>query len=167
MRSRRVIVLFPLVWVACFSGSSGGNGNAQFDASFDASFDGTSPEAEPGEASTPEASADVTAEDAPSVDASVEADAGPQPITVVVAGALGYEPGVNVVFGDATGAVLGAPVPTDSNGQARTQQPGVAMATVLLAGQSVGLIVLPLMLFHQIQLMVCATMARRYAKKKE
>ena len=136
MRSRRVIVLFPLVWVACFSGSSGGNGNAQFDASFDASFDGTSPEAEPGEASTPEASADVTAEDAPSVDASVEADAGPQPITVVVAGALGYEPGVNVVFGDATGAVLGAPVPTDSNGQARTQQPGVAMATVLLGTPS-------------------------------
>ena len=37
------------------------------------------------------------------------------------------------------------------------------MATVLLAGQPVGLIVLPLMLFHQIQLMVCATLARRYA----
>jgi sodium/bile acid cotransporter 7 len=34
---------------------------------------------------------------------------------------------------------------------------------VLLAGQSVGLIVLPLMLFHQIQLMVCAWLAKRYA----
>ena len=33
----------------------------------------------------------------------------------------------------------------------------------LLAGQSVGLILLPLMLFHQIQLMVCATLAKRYA----
>jgi solute carrier family 10 (sodium/bile acid cotransporter), member 7 len=33
---------------------------------------------------------------------------------------------------------------------------------VLLAGQSVGLIVLPLMLFHQIQLMVCAWLAKRY-----
>jgi solute carrier family 10 (sodium/bile acid cotransporter), member 7 len=37
------------------------------------------------------------------------------------------------------------------------------MATVLLASQSVGLIVLPLMLFHQIQLMVCAWLAKRYA----
>ena len=40
---------------------------------------------------------------------------------------------------------------------------GLPMATVLLAGKSVGLIVLPLMLFHQIQLMVCATLAKRYA----
>jgi sodium/bile acid cotransporter 7 len=40
------------------------------------------------------------------------------------------------------------------------------MATVLLAGQSVGLIVLPLMLFHQIQLMVCAWLAKRYANAR-
>ena len=39
------------------------------------------------------------------------------------------------------------------------------MATVLLAGQSAGLIVLPLMLFHQIQLMACAALARRYAAR--
>jgi sodium/bile acid cotransporter 7 len=31
----------------------------------------------------------------------------------------------------------------------------------------VGLIVLPLMLFHQIQLIVCATLARRYAAASE
>ena len=37
------------------------------------------------------------------------------------------------------------------------------IASVLFGGQSVGLIVLPLMLFHQIQLMVCAALARRYA----
>ncbi|MBV8240274.1 MAG: bile acid:sodium symporter, partial [Hyphomicrobiales bacterium] len=40
---------------------------------------------------------------------------------------------------------------------------GLPMATVLFGGQSVGLIVLPLMLFHQIQLMVCAGLAKRYA----
>jgi hypothetical protein len=136
MSARRIVLLVPLVWVACFSASSGGNGNAQFDASFDSSFDGTSPEAEPGETSAPEASADVTAEDAPAVDASVEADAGPQPITVVVAGALGYEQGVNVVFGDVTGAVLGAPLQTDSHGRASTAQLGVAMATVQLGTPS-------------------------------
>jgi sodium/bile acid cotransporter 7 len=40
------------------------------------------------------------------------------------------------------------------------------MASVLLAGQSIGLIVLPLMLFHQIQLMVCAWLAKRYANAR-
>jgi sodium/bile acid cotransporter 7 len=37
------------------------------------------------------------------------------------------------------------------------------MASVLFVGSSVGLMVLPLMLFHQLQLMVCAALARRYA----
>lgn len=40
---------------------------------------------------------------------------------------------------------------------------GLPMATVLFPAHSVGLIVLPLMLFHQIQLMVCAALARRWA----
>jgi sodium/bile acid cotransporter 7 len=48
-------------------------------------------------------------------------------------------------------------------GSKKSLASGLPMATVLLAGSSVGLIVLPLMLFHQIQLMVCAAMARRYA----
>ncbi|RZI57263.1 MAG: bile acid:sodium symporter, partial [Pseudomonas sp.] len=30
-----------------------------------------------------------------------------------------------------------------------------------------GLLILPLMLFHQIQLMVCAVVAQRYAKRTE
>jgi solute carrier family 10 (sodium/bile acid cotransporter), member 7 len=48
-------------------------------------------------------------------------------------------------------------------GSKKSLASGLPMATVLLAGQSVGLIVLPLMLFHQIQLMVCAWLAKRYA----
>lgn len=44
---------------------------------------------------------------------------------------------------------------------------GVPMANILFAGHSVGMIVLPLMLFHQIQLMTCAVLARRYAKRAE
>jgi solute carrier family 10 (sodium/bile acid cotransporter), member 7 len=40
---------------------------------------------------------------------------------------------------------------------------GIAMANVMFAGPSVSLIVLPLMIFHQIQLMACAALARRYA----
>lgn len=48
-------------------------------------------------------------------------------------------------------------------GSKKSLASGLPMATVLLAGQSVGLIVLPLMLFHQMQLMVCAALAKRYA----
>lgn len=41
---------------------------------------------------------------------------------------------------------------------------GVSIATVLFAGHA-GLAIIPIMLFHQIQLMVCASLARRYASR--
>ena len=40
---------------------------------------------------------------------------------------------------------------------------GVPMAKVLFAGSTAGLIVIPLMIFHQVQLLACAALARRYA----
>jgi sodium/bile acid cotransporter 7 len=52
-------------------------------------------------------------------------------------------------------------------GSKKSLASGLPMATVLFAGQSAGLIVLPLMLFHQIQLMACAALARRYAARTE
>ncbi|WP_116112464.1 bile acid:sodium symporter family protein [Austwickia chelonae] len=42
---------------------------------------------------------------------------------------------------------------------------GLPMALVLFPGQPVGLMVLPLMLFHQLQLMACAVIAQRYARE--
>jgi len=42
----------------------------------------------------------------------------------------------------------------------------VPMANVIFAGQSIGSIVLPLMLFHQIQLMACAVIAQKYAQRQ-
>ena len=42
---------------------------------------------------------------------------------------------------------------------------GVPMAQVLFAGGAAGAALLPLMLFHQIQLMVCAVLAQRYARR--
>ena len=39
------------------------------------------------------------------------------------------------------------------------------MAKVLFAGKALGAVVLPLMLFHQLQLMVCAVLAQRYARR--
>jgi len=52
-------------------------------------------------------------------------------------------------------------------GSKKSMASGIPMATILFAGHAIGLIVLPLMLFHQIQLFVCATLARRYAKRPQ
>jgi len=41
---------------------------------------------------------------------------------------------------------------------------GIPMANALFAGAPLGLLVLPLMVFHQMQLMACATLAQRYAR---
>ena len=49
-------------------------------------------------------------------------------------------------------------------GSTKSLATGLPMATVLFPGQPIGLIVLPLMLFHQIQLLVCAAIAARLAK---
>jgi sodium/bile acid cotransporter 7 len=52
-------------------------------------------------------------------------------------------------------------------GSKKSMASGIPMANILFAGQAVSLIVLPLMLFHQIQLMACAAIARRYAQRPE
>lgn len=44
---------------------------------------------------------------------------------------------------------------------------GVPMANILFPAASVGIIVLPLMIFHQVQLMVCSFIAQRYKKQAE
>ncbi|MGL9722247.1 bile acid:sodium symporter family protein [Sodalis sp. (in: enterobacteria)] len=43
---------------------------------------------------------------------------------------------------------------------------GIPMANVLFPAAIVGTLVLPLMIFHQVQLMVCAVLAQRYARKQ-
>ena len=50
-------------------------------------------------------------------------------------------------------------------GSKKSLASGVPMAKVLFPASQVGAIVLPLMLFHQIQLMVCAVLAQRYARR--
>ncbi len=50
-------------------------------------------------------------------------------------------------------------------GSKKSLASGLPIATVLFAGH-VGLVVIPVMVFHQIQLMVCASLARRYAARR-
>ena len=49
-------------------------------------------------------------------------------------------------------------------GSKKSLASGVPMAGVLFAPATVGIVLLPLMLFHQIQLIACAVIARRYAE---
>ena len=50
-------------------------------------------------------------------------------------------------------------------GSKKSLASGLPIATVLFAGHA-GLVVIPMMAFHQLQLMVCASLARRYAARR-
>ncbi len=52
-------------------------------------------------------------------------------------------------------------------GSKKSMASGIPMANILFPGQALGLIVLPLMLFHQAQLFACATLAQRYARRPQ
>jgi sodium/bile acid cotransporter 7 len=52
-------------------------------------------------------------------------------------------------------------------GSKKSLASGVPMAKVLFATSSLGMVILPLMLFHQIQLMVCAVLAQRFGSRPE
>jgi sodium/bile acid cotransporter 7 len=51
-------------------------------------------------------------------------------------------------------------------GSKKSLASGVPMAGILFPGASVGLMILPLMLFHQVQLMACAVIAQRYHDRR-
>jgi solute carrier family 10 (sodium/bile acid cotransporter), member 7 len=51
-------------------------------------------------------------------------------------------------------------------GSKKSLSSGVPMAKVLFAPGALGMVILPVMLFHQIQLMVCAVLAARWAQRK-
>jgi sodium/bile acid cotransporter 7 len=50
-------------------------------------------------------------------------------------------------------------------GSKKSLATGVPMANILFPATMVGLVILPIMVFHQLQLMVCAMLARRYAAR--
>lgn len=52
-------------------------------------------------------------------------------------------------------------------GSKKSLAAGVPMAGVLFPGPDLGMILLPVMLFHQMQLMVCAVLARRWAEQEQ
>jgi sodium/bile acid cotransporter 7 len=52
-------------------------------------------------------------------------------------------------------------------GSKKSLASGVPMAKVLFASHTLGVVLLPLMIFHQLQLMVCAVMAQRYEARDD
>jgi sodium/bile acid cotransporter 7 len=52
-------------------------------------------------------------------------------------------------------------------GSKKSLATGVPMANILFPAATVGLVILPVMVFHQIQLMVCASLARRWAERAD
>ena len=52
-------------------------------------------------------------------------------------------------------------------GSKKSMATGIPMAQVIFAGGAVGPAILPLMVFHQVQLMVCAVLAQRYAQRDQ
>ena len=52
-------------------------------------------------------------------------------------------------------------------GSTKSLATGIPLANILFAGQAIGMIVLPLMLFHQMQLITCSYVAQRYARRRE
>jgi solute carrier family 10 (sodium/bile acid cotransporter), member 7 len=52
-------------------------------------------------------------------------------------------------------------------GSKKSLASGLPLASVLLPGATAGLMVVPLMMFHQMQLMVCAWLARRYGARRD
>ncbi|XID75935.1 bile acid:sodium symporter family protein [Alkanindiges sp. WGS2144] len=52
-------------------------------------------------------------------------------------------------------------------GSKKTLASGLPMAKILFVGHPIGMLILPLILFHQIQLVVCGILAARYAKRPE
>jgi sodium/bile acid cotransporter 7 len=50
-------------------------------------------------------------------------------------------------------------------GSKKSLATGIPLAHVLIPAASISMVVLPLMLFHQIQLIVCAVIAGRYARR--
>jgi solute carrier family 10 (sodium/bile acid cotransporter), member 7 len=50
-------------------------------------------------------------------------------------------------------------------GSKKSLSRGITMAKLIFASHAVGAAILPLMVFHQIQLMVCAALARRWGRR--
>ncbi|MEP6966595.1 MAG: bile acid:sodium symporter family protein [Pseudomonadota bacterium] len=86
-------------------------------------------------------------------------------LIVVCAALLATVLGVTVLFARAAGFAKADEIAIVFCGSKKSLASGVPMAGILFPPAGVGLLVLPLMIFHQLQLMACAVIARRYGAR--
>ncbi len=87
-------------------------------------------------------------------------------LMLVCAVLLGVVLSVTVLFARAAGFAKADEITIVFCGSKKSLASGVPMAGILFPPASVGLLVLPLMIFHQLQLMACALIAQRYAARR-
>jgi sodium/bile acid cotransporter 7 len=73
--------------------------------------------------------------------------------------------GVNIVAARRLGFNKADEITIVFCGSKKSLANGIPMANILFPAATVGIMVLPLMIFHQIQLIVCAIMAKRYHRQ--
>jgi solute carrier family 10 (sodium/bile acid cotransporter), member 7 len=88
-------------------------------------------------------------------------------VTVVVAVLLAVVLAATMVIGRLARLDRGDAIVLLFCGSKKSLASGLPMALVLFPAATVGLTMLPLMLFHQIQLVVCAVIASRLARGAE
>ncbi|MFF0492344.1 bile acid:sodium symporter family protein [Nocardia sp. NPDC004068] len=88
-------------------------------------------------------------------------------VVAVCAGLLALVLATTSVLGRVAGFGRGDRIVLIFCGSKKSLASGLPMATVLFGGHAVGLIVLPLMIFHQIQLFTCAALAGRWGRAED
>ncbi|MDL4773237.1 bile acid:sodium symporter family protein [Actinomadura xylanilytica] len=88
-------------------------------------------------------------------------------LALVIAGLLALALGIAALLARAFGFSRADRVAILFCGSQKSLASGLPMATVLFAGAAVSTTVLPLMLYHQFQLLVCSWLAQRFAKRQE
>ncbi len=75
--------------------------------------------------------------------------------------------GVNILVARSCGFNKADEITIVFCGSKKSLANGIPMANILFPTSVIGMMVLPLMIFHQIQLMVCAVLARRYKRQAD
>jgi len=84
-------------------------------------------------------------------------------IVALCAGLLAVVMGISLAAGRVTGMARPDSLSLLYVGSTKSLATGLPMAGILFAGENISLIVLPIMVFHLIQLMVCAVISQRVA----
>jgi solute carrier family 10 (sodium/bile acid cotransporter), member 7 len=86
-------------------------------------------------------------------------------LAIVVAGLLAAALLITCAGARAFGFAHADEVATVFCGSQKSLVAGIPIASVLFAGPTLGVVVLPIMIYHPLQLVVCAWLARRYAER--